>query len=636
MNTPKSLVNGLKSNLSSNFFGFSAVVVFVVFVVLAIRYQIMLLDYLTFGDEAETIVAAKMIVSGQRLYSEIFNHHGPLTFLPGVLLGFFGDFDIPGYRVLIAVFQALAMASIYFSPMLGDAFSRKTYTVSAASVMLLYFPELFGSMYMYQVMAGLIIVVILAQYTLPVMCAPEKISSRHVVLGNALIACLPFLAITYAPIAFLFFVSSLRKQFLMRSIYSLVGSGLINIIILFCIGSVAGFFAFHIYLNSEILPLYNGGQTAIILIKNSFESATGNLAGFSLFLILVAALSRLSSAENGFPWRSVLLGLGMASLLIRGPGFHGLPYYYALLVIPLVFFAGRTIVYKQSKFVVLLFLVVCLVKVSLLIPGDKEKLESARNPVTTEFSRIVQQVTAKDDRIIAYSFNNNEYIAADRLPASGNFFYLPWQAKYNENPKYGVKIDSCKEISEYRPKIMLISKWKVWDQYSWDSYAGCIQEIIDREYTQYPDRPYYLRNDVAEHFFKGKPVKTTMLPSAQLDSLTPIKLHIAARSEDGKAEIKRVGLMFGTYVRKNSGIAELHLKRLDGSDIVQRFSLPDLVDNQYYYFDIDSKISAEGEIISVSGGGISTWESHDENGKVNTCMIYEYVDGSKEYTRGCL
>ena len=43
---------------------------------------------------------------------------------------------------------------------------------------------------------------------------------------------------------------------------------------------------------------------------------------------------------------------------------------------------------------------------------------------------------------------------------------------------------------------MLIDKWKVWDRYSWDSYAGCIQKIIDKDYSQVLGKPYYIRKDI--------------------------------------------------------------------------------------------------------------------------------------------
>ena len=126
-----------------------------------------------------------------------------------------------------------------------------------------------------------------------------------------------------------------------------------------------------------------------------------------------------------------------------------------------------------------------------------------------------------------------------------------------------------------------------------------------------------------------------MQPSVQLDVLNKIKIYMTLSHQEQSAELKRVGIMFGTYVRQNPGEAELRLSGIDGSSFIQRFSLPDLADNQYRYFYLDSKNHMEGEIVSLSGGGISTWESHDEKGGIHTCIIYEYVDGKRKFTPGC-
>ena len=64
------------------------------FIALCARHEFALLNYKLFGDEAETIVGAKMIATGMKLYSEIFNHHGPLTFLPGLITEWLGGRDI--------------------------------------------------------------------------------------------------------------------------------------------------------------------------------------------------------------------------------------------------------------------------------------------------------------------------------------------------------------------------------------------------------------------------------------------------------------------------------------------------------------------------------------------------------------
>lgn len=611
--------------------------IFVVFVVLAIRYQINLLSYIQWGDESETIVAAKMIAAGSSLYSEIFNHHGPLTFLPGVLIEKFGDVGVPGHRIPIAILQLVALAAIYFSPLLKEKFVSNIYIWLAASVMLLYLPEIFGHMYKYQVMAGLLLIVILAQYTLPAIACPEKLTTNKLIIGNLLIGSLPFLAITYLPISVLLFVASIRNQFFLKSFEWLVAGIGFNLLFLACIGSIPGYLAFHLYLNSEVLPLYNGAQSALQLIDSAFEGATNDLSQFIILTTIAIAIANLASNERRLPWRSVMVGIGIGSLLVRGAGFHGLPYFYAGLAFPLIFFKNQIRVSYQSALVVFILTVICFIKLSLLIPADKQRLNSRQIPGVTEFSQLARLLTSKQDRIIAYSFQNFQYIASDRLPASGHFFYLPWQAKYNENPKFGIKIDACQEIERSRPKIMLIDKWKVWDRYPWDSYAGCVQKIIDKDYSQIPGRPYYVRGDIlpddmgiatAQESYK-------MQPSAQLDTRAPIRISMTSSHQDDQAGVKRIGVMFGTYVRQNPGDAELRLKGPDGAEFVQRFSLPDLADNKYRYFDLDSKRYTSGEIVSITGDGVSIWESHNKKGGVNTCITYEYNNGKRRFTPGC-
>ena len=115
------------------------------FVALCFRHQYLLLSYKEFGDESETIVAAKMMASGMRLYSDVFNHHGPLTFLPGVLTEKLGDFGVRGNRVSIALLQALSILSIYTSPALKFKWERVLACVASATLILVYLPDTLGT-----------------------------------------------------------------------------------------------------------------------------------------------------------------------------------------------------------------------------------------------------------------------------------------------------------------------------------------------------------------------------------------------------------------------------------------------------------------------------------------------------------
>jgi hypothetical protein len=475
------------------------VLAFSAFVLLALRYQIRLLDYIEWGDETETIVTAKMIVSGDTLYSNIYNPHGPLTFLPGIIVERIGASGIRGHRIAMMALQLIALLTIYFSPISKGFFTKSIFTICTASVMLLHMPDLFGHTYTYQVLAGLLLIVVFSQYTLPAFSG--KTSSRSVIIGNFLIGSLPFLAITYIPVSILIFFASLRKEYIKESFIAILCAGTTNLLVLLYYGSIDGYLAYHIYLNLNILPLYGGPKSIADLILVAYNSVTGDLALFSSFIIFTFSVSRLACLEKGIPWRSLLLSLGVGCLMIRGGGFHVVPYIYSVMAISSILFWERSITSPRAKLILVCFVVICSTKLIPISPQDREKIASRIVPKSTEFSQLVKLVTGENDRIIVYGFRNYEYIVSNRLPASGYFFYLPWQEEYNTNPKLGIKISQCDDIKRNRPKIMLIDKFDKWSAarptpWGSASYGGCVEKIILDDYVEVPGKPYYLRKDI--------------------------------------------------------------------------------------------------------------------------------------------
>jgi hypothetical protein len=610
---------------------------FFLFIALGIRYQVRLLKYIEWGDESETIVASKMIAAGRSLYSEIFNHHGPLTFLPGVLLETFGNYGIAAHRLPIALLQVLALASIYFSPILKAESIKRCYTVAAGTVMLLYFPEIYGHTYMYQVLAGLMLIVILTQYTIPALLIKESVSTWRVALGNSLICSLPFLAITYAPVAILLFFASVGPNFRKTAIAFVLLGVSANFVLLLCIGSVSGYFAFHIYLNSSILPAYNGGQSGGQLVYAAFSQMTSDVAQFTMLVALVVAVAGLASSEIGAPWRSLFVGLGLSTLLMRGGGFQGLPYFYAMLAIPLVFFFRRIELALNARVIALVFSLVCVLKISLLFPDDRQRLKEKRIPEATEFSQVARTFTENGDEIIAYTFQNIQYILADRLPASGHFFYLPWQEKYNENPMFGIMIDACKDIRERRPKVLLIDKWKVWEKYPWNSYAACVQEVIDAAYVKMSNRNYYIRKDlVADEVGLTLDVSgVAVLPNEGVGASNTVKILMTSHHINAGVALKRIGVMLTSGQTAGRKEAVLHMTGADGDDFVQKFSLNVNAGGGYQYFSVGSKKYSSAYIENDAGLMFGTFEANHLDGKKLTCIIYEYVDGRKSLTPGC-
>lgn len=139
---------GKKFNIGY-FYNISLSILFLVFIILLFRYQSFLINYRVWEDESETIVTAKMMVASMALYSDIFNHHGPLTFLPGVILETFGSFSITEHRLMIAFFQIITLFSIYKTPILEHTFQRVLASMISATIMVSFLPEIFGHMYKY-------------------------------------------------------------------------------------------------------------------------------------------------------------------------------------------------------------------------------------------------------------------------------------------------------------------------------------------------------------------------------------------------------------------------------------------------------------------------------------------------------
>lgn len=458
--------------------------------------QIKLFGYLEWGDESETIVAAKLLASGMPLYSEVFNHHGPLTFLTGYVLERFGSFGVAGHRVPMAVMQWLALLSIFYSPLLRNNVGKRYFTAVAMSAVVVIMPAygLYGHAYLYQTMAGLFLMVILAQHTVPAIAGPGHSSAVGAAIGNFLLACLPFLAVTYLPAAGLLFLCSLRRGGIGKAILYAGAGVACNLAFLGAIGSFKGYWAFHFYLNAEIMPLYNSSQTIGGLLANllslvTLQQPVGMQVAFVVLAVASAALARMEAAP---PWRSALLFAAILSLQMRGLSIHGAPFCYACICLAALLLSRRADCNGQQGAGLILMGLCALRLASMALEPDPVV---PGRPVATKFSVLAKKITAPGDRVIAYSFQSHQYILADRLPASGNFFYLPWQERYNDAPQLGIRTRVCEDIRRVRPKLMLIDKWRVWGKFSWDSYAGCVQSVMDQQYRQLPNSNIYVRTD---------------------------------------------------------------------------------------------------------------------------------------------
>lgn len=471
-------------------------------VVISFAYFIQLyklLHSLEFGDEYETIITARMLANNIPLYTGVFNHHGPLTFFSGFIIELFGEFDVWVHRIPIAVLQLYLIYCILNTCIIDNYIYKLVYAFICINVIVVILPShfRFGNMYLYQNICGLLAAVSMIKYVIPSIIKPNFISARNIIIYNFIISSLPFLAITYGPAALCMWLLALRKKYFKFSLYGALIGVIFNVCFLLYIGSIKGYLAYHIFLNLKVLPEFIGQQSFVDMVINAVKYIFQDKV-WSIFLIY--PLFNTFKNEIGIiKWRSVLLFIMILCFVLRPGNFHSLPYYYVIISLSVMYFYNNKLFNKllNIKFLKCLTIIIFLCITIFSYKYNSTKLFDYVTPTETEFSKIVQAITDKDDKIICWSFDLQDYLFSHRLPASGYIFYLPWQYKYNLNPQYGVIIDPISDIERNKPKIIRIDKWKVWDRFTWESYASDIDELIKNKYYRMrDDAPYYIRNDV--------------------------------------------------------------------------------------------------------------------------------------------
>ena len=492
-----------KISIHKNYYSF----IFSIFILLIIHYIGKLLFFKGLEEESETIVAGMMIADGQKLYSDIFQNHGVLTYFPSLLIHKIYHLNFLGHRIFMMALELLGLLSIYFSPLLKNDLQKKVYVVLVATFTLTFLSRFYLHTYIYFSIAAFIVLILMSLYVLPSVDQSTKLKKKYIFWGNFLLACLPFLGIIYIPFSIILFFTSLRKNTYRFAMSSFVIGVFFNLLIINTIASWKGFVALHLYLNSILMPslvpeIYpnNIYQSAI----NTLKGLTGNISGIISGIILMSLLSNFYFKESLFKWkkfltiRFLLLTVAITSLMVRGdPGTaSALPYYCAIITLPLLLLKKKYPKNKIKESIFYIMLIFCFAKLSLLLPHDIKKIDNTL-PKSSEFSDLAKKMTNEKDKIIAYSWRSTEYILANRLPASAFYYYMPWQIAYQKKPILNIQFNPCEDILRNNPKIMLIDKYMLWDKsYDWEKYGQCVQDIANKYYYKVENKPYYIRHDL--------------------------------------------------------------------------------------------------------------------------------------------
>lgn len=477
-----------------------------IFIFLILRYQIELSQYIEWQDESETIVVTKMMASGMRLYTEVYNNHGPLTFLIGTLISFIGNFSIKVYRYPMYLLQVLVILSIYFSPIFKKfSLNRLAATVIPTLLWLFFFPYIYGHTYTYQTQSGLLLVLVFSQYALP-LYFDENLNKYQKIGGPFLIICLPFFAITNAPIALLLLISTFKKSNLKESLIGIVLALLLNLLFITFFSSFKGYYAYHFYMNSLVL---NEGKGILGYVITIFEYYRYNFTNLmTLFILLGFNLFLFKSIKKEEVWRVLFIIPMFMSLVIRGGevfDLFGLVYLYGITGLSIVLFVDENYHWFKELFYGLLIMI------SLLLVGNISSISNDfwAIPHDSQFSLIVQRVTSKDEKIQALTFRSFEYLLSDRLPASSHFIYLPIQATYNQNPFMNIKSDILIDLKKAKPKLIYMDEWS--PDIPWVEYAKDVDEYIKNNYIEIADTNIFYRKDINLYEYNVDPYTGVLL-----------------------------------------------------------------------------------------------------------------------------
>lgn len=633
--------------------------------------------YFEFGDESEKLVAAQLIAQGQLLYKDFFAHHGPLPYaIAQLYTRLVSVDDFTHIRWFNVGLMLITSASIYFSP----AFRRRAERAWATGLFLTMMSSVWiliaTHMLLYQAICGMLLAIMAMQLFLPALEGRPPTRAGLFLSGLAGTLCC-FASYAYGPSVVLLTLASLLCCWADRGrhpprypgrfiLYLGLGAAAACTAMLLWVsvyGDIQGYWIYHFLFNQQVYARHVLVDAGTVLSLFALSLAPGRL----LHTVAVAAL---------LCWVAMMISRRNHPSQRRDVRFAAL----ALCVLAIVMLNLRGMTDSQDNPFVILNFALFAAAAGLWLARAADRglaaglagcalagaavvlTEAASDSATTSLYavqkaeaplysrmakpadrdpyRLIRDLAPRDGDLLSLIFNPALYILADRLPASGHYYYLPWQAAYGRNPKPGYHIDLCADIETRRPPVIWFDDWKVWDLFPISEYEPCVPERLARDYIKLDQNwPIYLLKDR----LAGDTAYLPLQPGERRASPRLAPGHTLAlplrQAGSGGARLQRLDVLFGTHEMKNIGTAELRLHDADGRAYARSFDLSGLADNEYHPFTLDPGHYTSGEIVGIEGGGVSVWEGMPgpdaESDGFRVCLRYIYENGSIAFTPGC-
>lgn len=482
-----------------------------------------------FNDETEKLVGIMMMAKGLRLYRDIFSHHGPLAFMMiQWVYALTGERDVAMMRCAPILLSFLSIGALLFGPAIRGMAARLV-VAGAMCLGLLSLQSIFPlTMGLYQNYVGHLLFCALALFAIPALSG-NRVSRISAFLGGMAAGLAFFGAYSYVLSLFFMFGAVFYKALIVKdkpnpvllwllfAICGAVASAAITLGWLLCFGDVLGYFVYHFYFNQVIYTQFfdfNPFSVLLLTIPGLNYIHLHDTYPFSwLWMVCLvwssilfygAVLGRVLQIKTGAGLlNTALIAAGVMLTVIysnpRGLGDFqcGTATIMMLGLIPLIcalVLQYRPFPKKLAALVLLLTggMISAVIAAQFLSttqlynvsPAAYYNIKPALRMTGEKESVFIRELTTPEEGILSLPLEPSLYLRSDRLPVSGNYYYLPWQGAYLKKPVPGYKIDLCADIETRKPKIIYL------DNRSWiwgidpATYLDCIQGELEAHYLR--------------------------------------------------------------------------------------------------------------------------------------------------------
>jgi len=500
----------------------------------------MLITSFDFNDETEKLITAQLIDSGLLLYKDIFVQHGPVSYMfSHIFYKIYPSHSLAPYRLIPIFLALLSLASIITSPIFTSRRARLIAGILFLFGLAAFQVDYAFVMTMYQAYAGFFFIIALTSFILP-FCLELEMKSWRAFVAGTLIAMLFFNSFSFS-VAILFcfllcglsfFAKSKTSKRVNLIIFFIVG-GLfttsINIVWMFFYADFIGYFVDHIYFNMKFYSTYIAFDAMsffsplkylnpYFLFKNfSFPVFLFDIVSILSLLLFSIAIFQLRPFKSKISYCVVSSILLLLTILYTNPRFtiNYASFGSASFVLCGILFIALTtalILEKQDSLSPKLSKAAIITAILFFISGIslqfyKTNLYSVSpisyylhkgnlGPLDNEEMKFLRSIVPENEKVLQLPFSLNFYVFADRLPASGIFYWMPWMNDYSKNPLKDYPLDLCQQMNESPPKAIHYTDIAIWDNKP-DSFMHCFKDLLKQHY--YPSEKVtnvWFRNDV--------------------------------------------------------------------------------------------------------------------------------------------